>query len=369
MGYGEWFLIALVCFGLLLAGYYVFVMTASRGRTIVLDPAGSGQEGVSVVVVSRNGLESLRSLIPSLLAQKYPRFEIVVVNDRSFDNTDVFLKSIQRNYPTVLRVATIPADTSYPWAGRKFAIAMGVKAAQYDRIVLLNNTAVPASENWLDTFVSAFNEPTEYVIGYTVLRGGTAFSKAGYFTRMADSLAWAGAGKPYRAYPSNFSFRKSTFLSRNGYMKDMRVPSGEADFLLQDDANEGNTAILTVREAMTMEKTVLSHKERREKQVEDYATYRRYSLSAKFKTLLPYFLKAFFLLSAVVYLVIFPFRWAGWAIVGVVTVLSWVNGLVCARRFHYTRWMAVGLCMDIVLLPLNLLRTIVAAASLPRMWK
>ena len=140
--------------GLCLVAYYVFVLLASRehsssGERPASSPSAE-REGISVVVVSRNGLESLRALVPSLLAQKYPKFEIVVVNDRSFDNTDVFLKSVQRNYPTVLRIVTVPQDTTYPWPGRKFAITMGVKAAQYERIVLLDNTAVPAGEHWLD---------------------------------------------------------------------------------------------------------------------------------------------------------------------------------------------------------------------------
>lgn len=112
--------------GLCLVAYYVFVLLASRehpssGERPCLFPRPAEREGISVVVVSRNGLESLRALVPSLLAQKYPKFEIVVVNDRSFDNTDVFLKSVQRNYPTVLRIVTVPQDTTYPWPGRKFA--------------------------------------------------------------------------------------------------------------------------------------------------------------------------------------------------------------------------------------------------------
>ena len=204
--------------GLCLVVYYVFVLLASRehsssGERSTSSPSAE-REGISVVVVSRNGLESLRALVPSLLAQKYPKFEIVVVNDRSFDNTDVFLKSVQRNYPTVLRIVTVPQDTTYPWPGRKFAITMGVKAAQYERIVLLDNTAVPAGEHWLDALAERMNRPqVEFLIGCTGMREGGLWAALD-FRRSSCDVAWPGKRifcfrtRPIGAIPRSFVRRK-----------------------------------------------------------------------------------------------------------------------------------------------------------------
>lgn len=361
--------IIFLCSTALLAAYYLLVLLASRGKKTVRN-AREDAEGISVVVVSRNGLENLRALIPSLLAQKHLKFEIVVVNDRSFDNTEIFIKSVQRNYPTVLHMATIPLDTTYPWAGKKFAIAMGVKAAKYDRIVLLDNTAVPAGERWLETMARAFEgDRKEFLIGCTAAGNKGGLYTASEFCRMADYMAWAGAGLPFSARPSNFGFRKSTFLARNGYMKDMRVPAGEADFLLQDCATGKNTAIVCSRDVLVTDNSAFTAAERRERDVARYAAFRHYLPSARAKALTAPFLKALFLVAAVACGVFFWARWEYWAALAVPMVLSWVTGWICARRFVYPRWMALGILLDVVLLPWDMIRLTVASALLPKGWK
>ena len=45
-------------------------------------------EPVSIVVCARDAYEQLTELIPMLLGQDYPQFEVVVVNDCSDDETE-----------------------------------------------------------------------------------------------------------------------------------------------------------------------------------------------------------------------------------------------------------------------------------------
>ena len=51
-------------------------------------------EPVSVVVCARDAYEQLTELIPTLLNQDYPNFEVVVVNDCSDDETEEYLKDL-----------------------------------------------------------------------------------------------------------------------------------------------------------------------------------------------------------------------------------------------------------------------------------
>jgi cellulose synthase/poly-beta-1,6-N-acetylglucosamine synthase-like glycosyltransferase len=46
---------------------------------------------VSVIVCSWNEIRNLEELLPMLDAQEYPKFEIIVVDDRSYDGTYDFL--------------------------------------------------------------------------------------------------------------------------------------------------------------------------------------------------------------------------------------------------------------------------------------
>ncbi|MFM7618771.1 MAG: glycosyltransferase, partial [Bacteroidota bacterium] len=45
------------------------------------------QQGVSVIVCARNEEENLRELIPAIMEQEYAEFQLIIVNDSSWDET------------------------------------------------------------------------------------------------------------------------------------------------------------------------------------------------------------------------------------------------------------------------------------------
>jgi glycosyltransferase involved in cell wall biosynthesis len=49
---------------------------------------------VSIIFAARDEAEKLPAAIQTLLAQDYPRFEVVAVNDRSMDQTPAILHEI-----------------------------------------------------------------------------------------------------------------------------------------------------------------------------------------------------------------------------------------------------------------------------------
>lgn len=51
---------------------------------------------VSVVVPSRNEQDNIERYILSLLAQNYPNFEVIVIDDNSTDDTLKIMKEIER---------------------------------------------------------------------------------------------------------------------------------------------------------------------------------------------------------------------------------------------------------------------------------
>lgn len=87
------------------------------------------------------------------------------------------------------------------------------------------------------------------------------------------------------------------------------------------------------------------------------------------KALLPYLLKAFFLVSALWCGGTMGTYWPYWAVVVLVWGVSSAAGWVEARRLAYPRWMAIGIGIDVLLLPWRLCRVVVAQALLPKGWK
>src|SRR5688572_3717579 len=75
---------------------------------------------VSVIVCARNEDHNLAELLPLVLTQDYPAYEVVAVNDCSFDNTGDVLKELGLKYPH-LKIVTIKEDEYYQH-GKKFAV-------------------------------------------------------------------------------------------------------------------------------------------------------------------------------------------------------------------------------------------------------
>ena len=62
---------------------------------------------VSVVICARNEYENLKNNLPKILNQNYHDFEVVVVNDRSWDGTAELLEEFSLEYDN-LKIVTVP---------------------------------------------------------------------------------------------------------------------------------------------------------------------------------------------------------------------------------------------------------------------
>ena len=88
---------------------------------------------VSVIFAARDEAEKLPGALDTLLAQDYPRFEVVAVNDRSQDRTREILRGFEpahRNLK-VLDVTDLPPG----WLGKPHALVAGFEQSQGEWIV------------------------------------------------------------------------------------------------------------------------------------------------------------------------------------------------------------------------------------------
>ena len=54
---------------------------------------------LSVILCARNEAENLRKILPAILEQDYPQFEVIVINDASTDDTEDMLGVMEEKYP------------------------------------------------------------------------------------------------------------------------------------------------------------------------------------------------------------------------------------------------------------------------------
>jgi biofilm PGA synthesis N-glycosyltransferase PgaC len=205
----------------------------------------TGLKPISVIICARNEAENLETYLPSILVQDYPNFEVIVVNDRSWDRTADVLKAMAETN-SKLKVVTV-ADGDKFIAGKKFAVTMGIKAASFDWLVFTDADCEPASPNWLMGMQEPEESEKEIIIGYSpyfkrkgllnvLIRFETFFTAVNY-------LSFALKGMPYMGVGRNMAYRKSLFFKSKGFASHMHIPSGDDDLFINANANRINTSI------------------------------------------------------------------------------------------------------------------------------
>ncbi len=200
---------------------------------------------ISVIICARNEMSNLEKYLPEVLEQDYPNFEVVVVNDRSWDGTADLLENFLKKYDK-LKVVTV-ADGEKFIAGKKFAVTMGIKAAAHEWLVFTDADCVPSSPNWLRGMQQSSDANTEIILGYSpylkknsllncIIRLETFFTAVNY-------LSFALKGMPFMGVGRNLAYKKSLFFKNKGFAAHMHIPSGDDDLFVNANANSRNTEI------------------------------------------------------------------------------------------------------------------------------
>ncbi len=213
--------------------------------------------GVSVIVCARNEEDNLQDYLQTLLAQDYPKFEVIVVNDGSEDKTQEVLE----RYALVssnLYVTFVPRN-AHVISTKKLALTIGAKAAHYDYLLLTDADCRPESRQWIREMVKGFaprkGHGTEIVLGYgayfeedtllnSLLNYDTLFNGMQY-------LGMAAAGHPYMGVGRNLAYRRATFFEHSGFRGLLAERAGDDDLFVNKIATRHNTSIVCSRESLT----------------------------------------------------------------------------------------------------------------------
>jgi chlorobactene glucosyltransferase len=107
---------------------------------------------VSVLIPARNEAHNIEACVTSLLAQDYPGFEVIVLNDDSTDDTSLILARIAQkdNRLRVLKGAPLPVD----WLGKHWACRQLDQAA-IGELILFTDADTRHTPDMLQASVSA----------------------------------------------------------------------------------------------------------------------------------------------------------------------------------------------------------------------
>ena len=104
-----------------------FVAGHRRLRSLTDVPAAATGPQLSIIVAARNEARRIEAAVTSLLGLDYPAFEIIIVNDRSTDETGAILERLARDHPRlqIKYVSALPEG----WLGKNYALEIGAAGA------------------------------------------------------------------------------------------------------------------------------------------------------------------------------------------------------------------------------------------------
>jgi glycosyltransferase involved in cell wall biosynthesis len=198
---------------------------------------------VSVIICARNEADNLDRFLPAILEQKYPEYEVIVVNDCSEDNSYEILGKYLLLYPH-LKVSTINKDPKFTH-NKKLAQFIGIKASKNELLLFTDADCTPETDKWIEGMVSNFSEKTTFVLGY----GGyfrekgllNSFIRYDCITIAMQYFGMAIRGIPYMGVGRNLAYRRSLFFANKGYGAHNQLASGDDDLIVNSNATTENT--------------------------------------------------------------------------------------------------------------------------------
>lgn len=208
---------------------------------------------VSLVICAHDEEANLRTLIPLLLQQQHPLFEIIVVDDRSNDGTYDYLLNLTNNEQRVrlVRVTNLPPHVN----GKKYALTLGIRAAKFELILLTDADCRPASYHWMSTMVSHLVDQKSIVIGFSpYLHKPGLLNSFIRFETLLTAIQYMGLallGRPYMGVGRNLSYRKTLFLESKGFNDHLDVTGGDDDLFVNQHAAGDNVAVALGTDSLT----------------------------------------------------------------------------------------------------------------------
>ena len=265
-------------------------------------------EPVSVVLCARDAYEYLVELVPVLLNQDYPDFEIVIVNDCSDDETEEYLKDLERREPRIKPVQ-LKQHLNF-FNGKKFPLSMGIKSAQNDLIVLTDCNCIPTNDQWLRSVVNCYGRNTEVVIGYSPYgQQKGLLNKLIRFDAIQNALLYLSAalkGHPYMGVGKNLSYRKELFYRNKGFTSHYTTPVGDDDLFVSQVATKKNTEVLIDPDNAILTWPPQSFRQWMRQKSARYSTVRYYSARARMMLSLFYASQLLFYVSFIALLCLKP---------------------------------------------------------------
>jgi glycosyltransferase involved in cell wall biosynthesis len=212
------------------------------------------KEAVTVVIAAHNERTNLKKLIPLLFQQDYPNFDVMVINDRSFDGTKKVLEQLMAVYPR-LRTVTVHYTPGHV-TPKKYALTLGIKVAKNDVLLLTDADCTPKTDKWIELMTAPVRqEAKDFALGFSQYD-----SQSGFLNKWIQLetiwtaiqyVSFALWKSPFMGVGRNLCYRKSFFMDKKAFKGLWQIEGGDDDLFINLHANSTNVAVVVDPESIT----------------------------------------------------------------------------------------------------------------------
>jgi len=296
------FVVLINCFYYLLFSKFSFLKNPKKSKGELFP--------VSLIICAKNETENLKSHIPLWLEQEYPDFEIILINDASYDDTLEVMESFAEDNFRI-KIVDVENNEAF-WGSKKYALTLGIKKASNPRLIFTDADCKPSSKKWLQEMASQLKNDKQLVLGF-----GGYQKKSGLLNRLIrfetlmtalQYFSYAKAGMPYMGVGRNLGYTSKLFFDTNGFMSHMDIPSGDDDLFVNQVATKKNTTICFSEESFTYSVPKKSWKDWFLQKKRHISTAKHYKFQHKFLLGLYYTSQLLFWMLSVVTLLVLDWK-------------------------------------------------------------
>ncbi|RAJ14492.1 glycosyltransferase [Olleya aquimaris] len=327
---------------------------------------------ISVIICAKNEAENIKKILPYLLKQDYPTFEIVLINDSSNDNTlEVFETFATKHYN--IKIVDVKNIEAF-WGNKKYALSLGIKAAKYNNLLFTDADCQPISNQWIKEMSSHFSNKNTIVLGYgaynkiknsllnSLIRFETLLTATQYFS-------YAKIGLPYMGVGRNLAYHRDEFFKTNGFIKHMKIRSGDDDLFINEAANAKNTSICYSKNSFTTSFPKTTYKDWYKQKRRHISTANHYKFKHRFLLATFYITQVLFWLLGIT-LLITTFLWP--FVLGLIILRFLIQYLslgFSAKKLNELDTILLLPILEIILIVLQFSIFITNQISKPNYWK
>ncbi len=250
---------------------------------------------LSVIIAAHNQAPALRRHLPSILNQDYDRFEVIVIDMASTDETKDVLERLEMQNAHLRHTCT-PASAR-DISVERLALTLGFRAALHNWVVITRPDCEIASPRWLQGIGKTITNPHNNAQSAHLKEPDMILGSAQYdeqrstwfdyqigFYRLWNTICHThhilDGHSAISADSCNLAFRKSYFMESGGFSVAQNLETGAVELLVNHTSTPTNTALMLMPLSMVIQDRIGSSRLWKQERV-FYAETERYQRNTK----------------------------------------------------------------------------------------